>query len=453
MIEFVTLFLGLVSGPQMVELQADTTVLAVELRLDGEMVATLGAPPWEAEVDLGPELLPRRLTAVALDAAGEEISRATQWLNVPRSEAEVTLLLEHDDDGRPVAVRVAWETTLAPTPVAISAQLNGRELEVEDPRRVDLGRVDPTRFNFLEVVLEFDGGVVARAQLAFGGAYTGTTDAALTAFPISRRWRGTTPDLASMSVWFAGEHEPVRVVAVDKGPADIIVLRAPEVLEAMIRLKGLPDRSQSPGSGNASLGPAHLMANASPSSRLQQALRFDRSHRPRLMSSRSRRASGETLRMEQFPISPELSPGAVGMYGLLSKEVVIPGLSNETRLWDAAAVAVLQVAGSNRRRGVVVVLAGGSADRSHHDSVAVRRFAERLNVPLFVWCLESELEPTPECSDVAGMSTFKELRQAMRSFTDELDSQRIVWLEGSHAPTTIQLTPAARATSVIDLSP
>ena len=67
MIEFLTLFLGIVAGPQKVVVAADTQVAGVELRLDGETIAALEMAPWEFEVDFGTELLPRKLEAVALD--------------------------------------------------------------------------------------------------------------------------------------------------------------------------------------------------------------------------------------------------------------------------------------------------------------------------------------------------------------------------------------------------
>lgn len=449
MIEFVTLFLGLIGGPQTIVLQADPKVSAVELRLDGSTVAALSVPPWQGEVDLGTELLPHRLVAVAFDAAGAEVARATQWLNVPRAAAEATLVLERDAAGQPVAANIAWETTLAPTPVAIRAELDGRELTVDDPRRVALGRVDASRFHFLEVSLEFDGGVTARAQLAFGGDYADTTDAALTAFPVAAHWRGD-PDPGSMDGWFVGDDGPARVVAVEKGLADVVILRGPGVLEAMYRLEGLPDRSLSPGSGNSSLAPLNMTARASQDTVREQALRFDRSVRPRLLIPRARAAAGEHLQMEQFPLSPELPPGALGMVGLLSKDVIFPGLSTHTRLWDAAAVAVLQAAGSNRRRGVLVVLAGAWDDESRYDAASIRGFAEGLHVPLFFWCLDGGSRAAPVCSGVPVMGTFRELRKAMARLTGALEGQRIVWLEGRHSPAAIRLTDAARAVSVSD---
>ena len=54
MIEFSTLFLGLVGGPQVVEVAVDNRVAAVEMRLDGEQIGRLEEAPWRLAIDLAP---------------------------------------------------------------------------------------------------------------------------------------------------------------------------------------------------------------------------------------------------------------------------------------------------------------------------------------------------------------------------------------------------------------
>ncbi|MEE8525779.1 MAG: hypothetical protein V3T72_17715 [Thermoanaerobaculia bacterium] len=46
MIEFTTLFLGLIFGTRTVELAVEGPVAAVELRLDEQTVGRIEAPPW-----------------------------------------------------------------------------------------------------------------------------------------------------------------------------------------------------------------------------------------------------------------------------------------------------------------------------------------------------------------------------------------------------------------------
>src|SRR5215208_314117 len=93
-IAFLTLFLGLLTGSHPVELSVSGPVAAVELRLNGAPIGTVSGPPWVQRVDLGAGLLPHELVARALDADGNELARARQWVNLPRPAAEVSIAVE-----------------------------------------------------------------------------------------------------------------------------------------------------------------------------------------------------------------------------------------------------------------------------------------------------------------------------------------------------------------------
>jgi hypothetical protein len=102
-IAFLTLFLGLTLGPQPIEVTVTGPVATIELRLDGAPAGLIAGPPWSGRIDFGQSLLPHELTARALDAQGQEIGRVQQWVNLPRSPAEVDVFLENGPAGRPVA--------------------------------------------------------------------------------------------------------------------------------------------------------------------------------------------------------------------------------------------------------------------------------------------------------------------------------------------------------------
>jgi hypothetical protein len=124
-IGFVTLLLGLLSGPHEVALHVEPGVTKVEVRLDGAPAGTLAAPPWTLDVDFGHGLAPRVLEAVAFDASGTEIGRARQTVNLPRAQAEATISLERDARGVPVAALVHWQGVLGARPWALRASLDG----------------------------------------------------------------------------------------------------------------------------------------------------------------------------------------------------------------------------------------------------------------------------------------------------------------------------------------
>lgn len=102
MIEAVLIALGLVTGPFHVVVQFESSPASVEIRLDGEVVAEVAEPPWEAGFDLGEDLTPHELVVVSRNAAGQELDRQTRWLNVGTNG------LEHGSgtplDSTPVAV-------------------------------------------------------------------------------------------------------------------------------------------------------------------------------------------------------------------------------------------------------------------------------------------------------------------------------------------------------------
>lgn len=100
-IAFVTLFLGLTLGAYPVEVSVEGPVAAVELLLDGASVGRIAGPPWTGQVDFGTALQPHELVARALDAQGQEVARARQWINLPRPEAEAEVVLEGSAQGRP----------------------------------------------------------------------------------------------------------------------------------------------------------------------------------------------------------------------------------------------------------------------------------------------------------------------------------------------------------------
>jgi hypothetical protein len=129
LVNFESLFLGLVLGTQTVMVQVADPVERVELLLDGQSVAEIVGPPWRGQVDLGRDLLPHELVAVAYDANDSELDRATQWLNLPRQPAETHILLERDETGRAVSARVSWESLVDDRPSAIRAEFDGIPLE------------------------------------------------------------------------------------------------------------------------------------------------------------------------------------------------------------------------------------------------------------------------------------------------------------------------------------
>lgn len=99
---FATLLIGLTFGRHPVELMVSPPVAEVRLLLDEREVSVLHGPPWVAHVDFG-VAGPHRLVAVGCDQSGAELARSVQWVNLPRPEADLDLVLERDAERRPEA--------------------------------------------------------------------------------------------------------------------------------------------------------------------------------------------------------------------------------------------------------------------------------------------------------------------------------------------------------------
>jgi hypothetical protein len=86
-------------------------------------------------------------------------------------------------------------------------------------------------------------------------------------------------------------------------------------------------------------------------------------------------------------------------------------------------------------------------DASRYDPAAVRRYLAAIRVPLFMWKVGKggpAAAGSAPWGDAEDVSTLPGLRAAVARLKDELASQRIVWVEGTHLPQAVSLSPAAK---------
>ncbi len=460
MIEILTLFLGLVIGPHPVELAVDPSVAAVDLRLDGSTAARLDAPPWQALIDFGPELVPHELEALALDDAGQVADRARREVNRPRPEAEAVVFLERDADGRPVAARVSWQTVVEMHPLETTVTLDGEPLEVASLERFALPRLADDDFHLLQVDLQFAGGISAHTQVAFGGTYLDEAESQLTAVPVVFT-RGKARKPAELDGWFVRDGSPQRVVAVEKGPAEIIVVRADSVREVSAELgqgtfgigSAVVGASGGVSSGVEGSMPTAPGAVASGAVRNRRALAFDSDERLRVLLPRSREVRYERATHQAFVISPRLTDDRGGLLWALRQDYYAPGMSATERVADAVAVAGMRAAWGNRRRAVVLALSADQPDLSVLSAASVRGYLRTLDVPLFVWYFEPRASDAPGSAgatlhgwpEAERIGSLQDLTRAVRNLKKSLDEQRVVWLAGAHAPESIRIADGAQA--------
>lgn len=481
-IVFISLFLGVAAGPKQVEVAVDANVAAVELRLDGAVAARIDGPPWAARVDLGPELAPHHLEAVAFDAAGGEVGRAEQWVNLPRRRHELRLLLERDA-GRVVGGRLAWDSVEFDAPASLRLSFDGRAIATDDAATFTLPRHAADELHVVSAEAVFPDGATARADAVFGGRYGEQSATELTAVPLlaagrlPRRPHGA-------DGWLAVDGRPARVVAIDRGTADLYAVLDESAGEHLGELAAAIQRRVAGSRTNARLrSPPPGVGLPSGSPLYGVGLRAD--DRLFLVNPRVQKATSYDLFGVTLPLDAADGGSA---WQLATRRFVDAAPGRPQRLADAVATAALAAVGGGRPRAVVLILGPQAADRSLHPPATVRRFLDRLRVPLAVWYVEQldltvrqareaavaaaearqavvppGVEITPErvdeeaiaaarqgrlaaarerwgeVTDVDGLAAWMEVCGELRQ---AVGRQAVLWIEGAHAPGEVTLGEA-----------
>lgn len=422
MIAFVTFFLGLTFGVQPVEVAVGEEVARVELHLGGEVVATMDGPPWRTKCSFGDFLIPQFLEAVAFDAEGEEIARTHQWVNLPSDPVAVDLVLAGKPGRR--SVRLAWEYAFGDVPDRVQVTFDGRKLNVDDPHRFDLPPHDPESLHFLSVELDFSDGHTSMTELTFGGTYADEVSTELTAVPVEvdgkKARKLTVEDLTG---YFAkagslNDGEALRVVAVEKGKAEIIIVVDREYRRHFVRMiQGISRQSFS------------LIGSLS------------RDHRLRFLAPVPTLRQGVASSYNLYPTSQELGFRDGSLPILLARYQAV--YTGEQQIADAVAVAGL-VASRPRRRRAVVLLLGEKDEKTEPDASELRpamsrTFLETLHVPFFVWSFGER----DDWGEARNVSSFPRFSDAIRDLDRALERQWIVWIDGRHLPQEIELSPDA----------
>lgn len=434
MIAFASLFLGLVVGVAPVGVLVEKSVAAVQLELDGRAVGRIARAPWSLTVDFGAELAPHELVARGFDREGREIGLARQLVNLPRPPAEVEILLERDEEGRPVAARFSGQSLLTQGPPRAAVAFDGKPLSAQEGGRVRLPSYDPETRHVLSVELEFLPSVRSRADVVLGAGASSVVQSDLTAVPVRVSAEEIAPDVAQLFGSFLRAGAAVRVVAFERGPALVCVVRGPGAAAA---LKAI-------GTGGKT-----TLVNVPGGRRLPQ---FDRDASRHLQAleenDRMRfiwpvpRTSGTARGAELFDRSRDFEGSDGGVPYLLTRVEHPEARSKGLRLADAAAVAGLEAAGSGGRRAVILVLGDETEDASRHDPAAVRRYLEAIRVPLAVWSLKSPSSQklAARWGAVEDVSSAPKLEEAIARLKDGLASQRIAWIEGRCLPREVSLS-------------
>ena len=404
---FISLFLGIVSGKQQVELHADASVKSIRILLAAEEIARLTRPPWQGEIDLGSELVPRELQAIAYDESGNEIGRASQTINLPRPAAEVEIVLERSG-GFPSVAQLRWRNLEYADPKSATMTFDGAPIKVDSKFRARLPRTDWQRPHVIDAQMKFADGMIARREAVLEGAvFSDVAQAELTPVLLTE----TSRPRVSLDGCLSLDGAPVRTAAVEKESANVILVQDPEPRDAI-----------------RALDPARAATNRYTRRGLQSWVRLDDDTTQQILwpvaeQFRNRSSHESSLlfaHTDEFPASD-------GLLQLLTLDE--HSTRNKPRRYaDAVAVAGIRAIADGRRRAVVLVLSD-HADASKSDPHAVRRYLQSIGVPLFVWSLNG---PRPDLADTWGpvddISSIDYLRAAVSRLRATLAVQHVAWV-------------------------
>ena len=425
MVHFLSFLVGLVVGVHPVEVTVTGPVSYVEIRLDGETLTQLKSEPWRTTIDLGPTLKPALLEVYAFDGEGRLLGRDRQWLNMPRPRAEGVLIPRLDDEGLVIGARLQWNSAEFLKPKGVDFRLDGKSVAHDPDLSVDLRGADPSILHVLDTEIRFPDHVVVREQLVFGKGYSGDLSLHLTALPVLVDDLDTFRPSEGFDGWFESKGKPVKVADVEKGTAQLIIVRGSSVDD---HVKALDLKLQK----KAEEGRDDLLSDD---------VLF------RVIGTIP--AGGPRGNARLFPFSHPKPVGRKGLADELEKARFGDLQFGLHRRADAVALAGLQAAAGNQRRAVLLILGPGPDDASTHSPAAVRAYLEALRVPLLVFDVAGNSpaaeawRPVDEVVDpLRWLSSVEWLRE-------DLDSQRIVWLVGRHLPGDITLGPNAKGIELL----
>jgi hypothetical protein len=380
-----TRFLGLVSGEQEVRLRPSVDVQRVEIRHDGATVATLAGPPWQTKIDLGEELAPSELIAVGFDAKGGEVARDTQILNLARPPADAGVVLEKGADGT-LSARPSWTRLDGVQPTAAVVKLDGKIVGRSVTDAAALGPIDENAAHIISVELQFSDGVVARKEMIFGGGYPEAAPPELTSIAV--RQRGAVVESNAACLQVGGRKIEARAAEAGQASVSFVINGGADVSFSQKLPKEGEDPFPIPDSEVRVIVP---VLRAGPNGHVQ--------------------------------FGAGVMPGSQGTRAVLRSHR--PTLGRERYADAIAATGLRALRGEHRRAIVLVIGPQPTGDTSVYSPAIVRRYLERIGVPLRVWSL---IPPRPELAEwgpTVDISTPAALQKATEELRHELDSQRM----------------------------
>ncbi len=439
MVTFLSLFLWLMTDTHPVKVAVDPAVVSVEILLDGERIGVATEPDWEIKCDFGAQLRPHELVAVARDAAGRDLGRAVQLVNLPRAAAEVEIVFEGGSRDAPSTLRVVTESAERLEPLAVFVTFDGLMVREVDDGHFELPPYDPRQTHIVSAEAHFPEGVTARRDVTFSRAFGGRVATELTAVPVILEDRRdlTTRELQGLLRTRGGV---LTVAAVERPGGRVYMVRDYGAELSLSGIGAMLDEQNRSARVEFSKEVARIGQGAQAIDEIPPGK--DRFY---LVVPNPDRERG-------LAIYPFARPFSIQHWGLpwLATHVRTPlAAVPDQCLADAVAVAGLRAAANGCPRTVVLVLGRGGTDHSRYPPAVARAYLRTLHVPLAVWSTEAET-PVTLWGEAAPAGGVNRLGKASRRMLKDLRRQWIVWVEGNHLLHEIELAENDRGIRLAD---
>lgn len=407
----------------------------MRLFLDGEAVAEITQPPWRVEVDFGPQLMPHRLVAEAVDASGQVIASDRQWVNLPVGPARAGIDLVEDPE-RGLGLRLRWVHVLGYEPSQIRLHVDQLPVPVPDPDWVALPTPDVEAevagLTLVRLEVEFPDFSIASSDAVLRGGELVTSDVELTSIAVNQKDKDAVGEpLSGVEI---GGRQP-ELLALERGPAQIVMVVDPAVLDRFGEL--LDEAAQERIESRAGQGIEFTEGVT-----VLEDVDWVKFVWP--VPARAHPTSDST---QIFDYSRDLTRGDGDLVEILRRTT--PPMSTEqsdVRLADSVAVAGLIAASRSRRRAVILVtdaeVGSGASNVGRFTAREVSSFLDRLRVPLLVWTTgDDRYLPWGEAR---RLTTPRSVERAIADLRRIVDQQRIVWVQGLHLPQEIEVSRGRR---------
>jgi hypothetical protein len=388
--EIVTYTIGVLIGllPILVDLGASGA--PAQVILDGRRVCTVTAEAPGCVADLG--TVPRiHLLELARSSGngGAASERVSTWINRPGVRPEVHASVDCDAASRACGFRISWGHPGKLDPSRLIVTLDGKA-ESSPPRSFISSKFPgPAAPQVATVEAVFSDGSRAMETRLLQGSYPESAEASLHAIPIS-----VPPGPIAKELQEKLSSEGWKVHGVERGTS---------VVSFVVQPFSLAEWQAKPAETHA----ARALAGPKPADRLVEV------------------AANEMLTSISY--GPSTPNRAADWLGGLLRISLAP--SHRFRMADAVAAAGFALGGSSGRRAVVLILGDPVEDLSAISVDDARRYLRETLVRLIVWRVGSAAsDGWPEGTRISSPTDL--VRQS-NLLPDELDRQKIVWLEGA----------------------